>query len=92
MGFFSDMFSSMEKQGLEMKYGIRRPNDAVEVVRRILDTSMEFEERQHHLKMIIGWLKRLSVANKKGADEAAYVLKEIKRRWSSNLARFNVVL
>lgn len=53
---------------------------------------MEFEERQHHLKMIIGWLKRLSVANKKGADEAAYVLKEIKRRWSSNLARFNVVL
>ena len=92
MGFFSDMFSSMEKQGLEMKYGIKRPTDAVDVIRRILDASMDFEERQHHLKMIIKWLQRLSVANKKGADDAAYVLKEIKRRWSSNLARFDIVL
>lgn len=65
MGFFSDMFGPIEKQGLEMKYGIKRPDDALRVVERIINSPRDNEDKAYNLRPIIGWLNKLDIEFRK---------------------------
>ena len=84
MGLLSSILGSAEERMLDY-YGIRRPYDAIEVVGRILRNDMDYSDQQKHLRNIIGWLKRLSISNKNGADQAADALKQIKSRWGDDV-------
>lgn len=88
MGFFSDMFGSLEKQGLEMKYGIKRPDDALRVVERIINSHRDDEDKAHNLRPIIGWLNKLDMSGR--SSEATYVLERIRKQYGSKLRSIEV--
>lgn len=87
MGFFSDMFDSFQKQGLEMKYGIKRPGDALHVVQRIMDSYRDDEDKASNVRPIIAWLNKLDFS---GRSDATEVLRQIRNQYGDELRYIGV--
>lgn len=49
----------------ERKYGIKRPDDALRVVERIINSPRDNEDKAYNLRPIIGWLNKLDIEFRK---------------------------
>ncbi len=88
MVFFSSFVSKLEKEGLEMKYGITRPRDAHRVLCNIVESNFRSEEEKVSLaKPVLSWLSRLSL---QGNDEATNVLEYFRDTDEDFLKRNNI--
>ncbi len=84
MGFLDSMFKSVQK-GMMSQFGINRPRDALRVLENIIRSNRDDEDKVRYAKPILMWLKQLSLSNNNQADEANYVLDEIRRYHSDFL-------
>ena len=78
MGFLGSMFDSAVAKTMEMKYGIKRPDDAYRVVSRIVGRYAPDEEDIKAVKFIRDWLKKEAVSGSR-QSEAEHTLDQLKR-------------
>ena len=89
MGFFDSLFKSLQN-GVMSQYGINRPRDSLRVLENIIRSNRDDEDKVKYARPILMWLKQLSLSNNNQADEANYVLDEVRRDHSRFLSDNNI--
>lgn len=87
MGFFGSMFKKMGN-AMMSQFGINRPRDSLRVLENVIRSNRSEEDKVKYARPILMWLKQLSLSNDNQADEANYVLDDI-RRYHSDFLRDN---
>lgn len=85
MGFFGSLFKSVQS-GVMSQFGINRPRDSLRVLENVIRSNRSEEDKVKYARLILMWLKQLSLSNDNQADEANHVLDEIRTYYSRFLS------